>query len=326
MKITGDIFIIRRKFYFEKVFLCKSMTSILGVIGLAEDSIQLLRWIVCGPSLPYNLEASLSEQTKHHEQTPSAQKWFSKNVNDLVSVFQEAGNPFLEESKDLIALDSKNIPNQNAVDNIRKVAESGAKQLNEFFEDRLKEKKISIYEIIKKNKFVIFTQPSKPNKAWNKMEITTLKKSCQHFSRLHIACQVRDGNLDEFFSHENGSYPPSTSENGDLMPGSKSDLLHCLEKFYKEAATDNMTMNCIILDGAAIVNMIKPTGVRIFQEYATQNFKSYIKKLFQRSERIDTVWDVYVEDSLKSSARHQRGNNINRKGARVLTIIIIKKN
>ena len=158
------------------------------------------------------------------------------------------------------------------------------------------------------------------------MEITTLKKSCQHFSRLHIACQVRDGNLDEFFSHENGSYPPSTSENGDLMPGSKSDLLHCLEKFYKEAATDNMTMNCIILDGAVIVNMIKPTGVRIFQEYATQNFKSYIKKLFQRSERIDTVWDVYVEDSLKSSARHKRGNNINRKGARVLTIIIIKKN
>ena len=150
MKITGDIFIIRRKFYFEKVFLCKSMTSILGVIGLAEDSIQLLRWIVCGPevarsvrdfeaSLPYNLEASLSEQTKHHEQTPSAQKWFSKNVNDLVSVFQEAGNPFLEESKDLIALDAKNIPNQNSVDNMRKVAESAAKQLNEFFEDRLKE-------------------------------------------------------------------------------------------------------------------------------------------------------------------------------------------
>ena len=50
------------------------MTSILGAISLTEDSIQLLRWMVCGPevarsvrdfeaSLPYNLETSLSEQT-----------------------------------------------------------------------------------------------------------------------------------------------------------------------------------------------------------------------------------------------------------------------
>ena len=209
--------------------------------------------MVCGPevarsvrdfeaSLPYNLETSLSEQTKHHEQTPNAQKQFSKNANDLVSEFQQGESPFLEESKDLIALDSKNIANQNAVDNMKKVAESGAKQFNEFFNDRLKEKKISIYEIIKKNKFAIFTQPSKPNNASN-MEITILKKTCQLFSRLYIACQNRDGNLDEFFSHENDSYPPSIFKNGDLIPGSKSDLLHCLKKFNKGAATDNMTMD-----------------------------------------------------------------------------------
>ena len=117
---------------------------------------------------------------------------------------------------------------------MRKVAESGAKQFIEFFNDRLKEKKTIIYEIIKKNKFAIFTQPPKPNKASNKMEITALKKSCQFFSRPYIACQVRDGNLDELFSHENGSYPPSISRNGNLMPGSKSDLLDCLGKFNKE--------------------------------------------------------------------------------------------
>ena len=117
------------------------MTSILGAISLTKDSKQLLRWMVYGPevarsvkdfkaSLPYNLETSLSEQIKHHEKTPSAQKQFSKNFNDLVSAFQEAGNAFLEELKDLIALDSKNTQNQNAVDNMRTVAESGAKQFS----------------------------------------------------------------------------------------------------------------------------------------------------------------------------------------------------
>ena len=99
----------------------------------------------------------------------------------MQEIFQQAGNPFLEELKNIVALDSKNIANQNAVDNMRKVAESGAKQFNEFFNDRLKEKKTSIYEIIKKNKFAIFTQPFKPNKASNKMDITTLKNV--NFSR-----------------------------------------------------------------------------------------------------------------------------------------------
>ena len=85
------------------------------------------------------------------------------------------------------------------------------------------------------------------------MEITTLKKSCQLFSRLYITCQVRDGNLDEFFLQKNGTYPPPISKNGDLMHESKSDLLHSLEKFNEAPAT-NMTMDCIMLDGAAIVN------------------------------------------------------------------------
>ena len=54
---------------------------------------------------------------KHHEQTPSAQKEFAKNVNGLVAAFQEAGNPFLEKTNDLIAMDSKNIANETAVEN-----------------------------------------------------------------------------------------------------------------------------------------------------------------------------------------------------------------
>ena len=87
----------------------------------------------------------------------NAQKRFSKNVSDLVLAFQQVENPYLEESKDLIALDSKNIANQNAVDNMKKVGESGAKQFNEFFNYCLKEKETSIYEMIKKNKFAIFT-------------------------------------------------------------------------------------------------------------------------------------------------------------------------
>ena len=258
----------------------------LGAIGLTEDSIQLLQWMICGPevaksvqdfeaSLPYNLETLLSH-LKHHEQKPSAQKKFSKNVNDLVAAFLDSGNPFLEETKDLIAIDSKNIANEAAVINMWKVADAGKDQFNEFLNCRLKEKKKSVFSVIKKNKFLIFAQPSQPKRSPT-MEITTLKKSCHLFSRLYIACQVREGNLSEFFSHENSSYPPSISKNGDLMSGSKSTLLHCIN-VDNEVAADEMNIDCIIMDGAALVNIIKPNGATTFKDYAAQKFITHIKK------------------------------------------------
>ena len=79
------------------------------------------------------------------------------------------------------------------------------------------------------------------------------------------------------------------------MPGSKSDLLHCHEKFNKEAATDNMTMDCIILDGAAIISMIKLTGVATFQEYATQNFTSYKKTVAKERKSQHCLGHIHQE-------------------------------
>ena len=44
---------------------------------------------------------------RHHEQVPSVQKAFAEDVKNLVNVIEEMGNPFCEESDDLILLDQK---------------------------------------------------------------------------------------------------------------------------------------------------------------------------------------------------------------------------
>ena len=62
----------------------------------------------------------------------------------------------------------------------------------------------------------------------------------------------------------------------------------------------------IILDGAAIINMLKPIGVKTFQDYATHVFLPFIKAQLRNVTRIDIIWDVYLEDSLKSTAREIR--------------------
>ena len=243
--------------------------------------------MVCGPevarcisefeaSLPYNQDNKLSNQTKHHEQTKSSQQRFYKHVVSLVASFEKAGNPFLEDSEDLISLDSRYILSSETVKTLQKVEEIGEKQFNNFVNGRLKSKKESLFDPIKRNKIFLFNQPSQRISTAQKDQITTLKRSCQLFSQLYIACQVRDGDIDEFFRHENNSYPPSISKNGNLRSGKKSDLINCL---IREDAADQSTVlvDCIILDGAAIANMIKPNNAKTFKEYADRNFVPHIK-------------------------------------------------
>jgi len=49
-------------------------------------------------------------------QAPSAQASFVKDVSSLVGVIEEMGNPFEEESQDLVILDTKNIAGPAAVE------------------------------------------------------------------------------------------------------------------------------------------------------------------------------------------------------------------
>ena len=91
-----------------------------GAIGLTEDSSQLLRWMLAGPevarivgeferSMLKSCEESGSAVYQHHEQTLSVQQEFEKQVRSLTSVMEGMGNPYLEESPDLLVLDTRDI-------------------------------------------------------------------------------------------------------------------------------------------------------------------------------------------------------------------------
>ena len=76
--------------------------------------------------------------------------------------------------------------------------------------------------------------------------------------------------------HENHSYPPSLSLHGKIRFSTKSDIVECLEKFCTTRG-EAPSVDVIILDGAALINMLKPIGVKTFQEYARHVFLSCIK-------------------------------------------------
>ena len=79
-----------------------------------------------------------------------------------------------------------------------------------------------------------------------------MKSDVALFSKLYIGCQLRHGDMDDFFSHENQACPPSISDSGKLRSGDKSDLLPCL-KGFSEPHAEAPNVSAKILDGAAIV-------------------------------------------------------------------------
>ena len=180
-------------------------------------------------------------------------------------MISEFGNPFLEKLTDLLVLDTRNVADDNVICTVKSTEDLGKKQFNEFLQNRLNTQVYSLYDPIKKNKLPLFTKASVKKTSTQKVEITTLKKNCQLFSQLYVACQIRNGNLDVFFRHENQSFPPSLSKNGDIRTGNKSDLIECLEAI-SGVSMEKPFASCIVLDGPAIVNILLPRTCSTFKD------------------------------------------------------------
>ncbi len=105
----------------------------------------------------------------------------------------------------------------------------GQEQFQAYIRDCLIERSKSIDDVIHRNKLKLFVSAAKKNVSKGKQQLTSLKSDVGLFSRLYIGCQTRDGNLEEFFHHENQASAPALSDGGNLHLGTKSDLLIFLE-------------------------------------------------------------------------------------------------
>ena len=88
--------------------------------------------MVAGPEIARVLlefEASFSTPTytttgKHHEQNRSTQHTFANDVLSLFATFEDTGNPFLEDSGDMLTLDTKVVMNKDAIRTVNAVERS----------------------------------------------------------------------------------------------------------------------------------------------------------------------------------------------------------
>ena len=294
-----------------------------GAVGLTENPDAFRRWMLTGPEKARLLkefeEEYLPDEDKdnpknfqHHEQGLSAQKAFQRHVVSLSETIRGMGNPFLDDFKDLVTIDSRNCTDASVVNTVNILEETGKQQYEDFVKKVLDERTHSIHDPIKRNSLALFRQPRRKTMPKHGKKIKVLQNNVTLFGQLFIAMQNRESDLDEFFAHEVQSFPPSLSDFGKLhLTGTKSDLLQCLEQPGQSEPPS--AYDCRILDGAVIVHCLPTFTVSTFDKYADEVFIPYLEKQLQDTKRLDIVWDTYIPDSLKESTREKRGQGIRRK-------------
>ena len=139
--------------------------------------------MVAGPELSRILEEyemilnSSNENVKHHEQVSSVQTAFHKDVTNLVDVITDIGNPFAEDSGDLLTLDTKVIMDPEVAETVKTAFQLGEEQYKNFVKERFIDRKVPIQEPIKKNNLSLFST----KKSTNKQDKTPRKMTVNYF-------------------------------------------------------------------------------------------------------------------------------------------------
>ena len=142
---------------------------------------------------------------------------------------------------------------------------------------------------------------------------TFLETNRNLFSRLYVASQCRDGNLNEFFSHENQPRPLSLSARGNPKLGAKSRFVRCLEDATEEQHDVTSSVDVIVLDEPAMLRLLKLAAGGTFREYTQDAFLSYVEHQLRQGHRIYVLYDNYRPDSLKVETLDTRGKLIRRR-------------
>ena len=83
-------------------------------------------------------------------------------------------------------------------------------------------------------------------------------------------------------------------------------MLACLP-VNKSCELTHAACAATILVASVVVQMLRPDNARTFSDYRVNVFVPYLMSVLSKTERVDVVFDVYREHSLKVLTREKRG-------------------
>ena len=226
----------------------------------------------------------------------------------MQSLIEVITNTFVDplSDNDLLCISIGLAATQSISRDLQQAKHCGEEALTAFITDHLSdESKISIYDPIKKLRLQTFSSLRKTVTVKCKDKTIQIKANPNLFGQIAIIMQKRELDVREVFKYPLGPFPWALAGvMGDLKKTNKATLLHCnkatltgpLDLFPDDYAS--------IFDGMAIVQKARATGLT-FGELAHQMFQSILSSS-RGAKRIDVVFDVYMENSIKSAERLRR--------------------
>jgi hypothetical protein len=185
----------------------KRVKGVGGIIGLTENPEMLERWIMTGPEISRVVEEFTGandndddEELPHHEEGCASQDRFQRHAKDLLEVLLSKGNPFEEDSDDLVMLDNKLCESAAAAVSVCMVESIRQEQYNNFRESVLESNDTLLTSPIKQNNSLLFHQKKTQNKTAIKQKMQHFKHHAELYGQAFVALDSRAGDLNEFFS------------------------------------------------------------------------------------------------------------------------------
>ena len=285
-----------------------------GVIENLDDPTTVRREQVVRPEMArlvreFEGTEEAEDQTMHHEQYLKFQIDFQSDVVSLVDAIEQLGNPFLEDTGDLIDLDQSIIMPFEVVNSMRNIEETGQELYSSFLNKRICSQEETFTATMSKSNIKLFkTQLSEPRR---KSDVSLIKDQHNKGTMILLAANSGRTITESLFSHESSTFPPSLTAKCKMYHGDKSEILDCFVP--KDLDNQRPNTTAAVLDGAVLIQMLRPRNAVTLGDYYMKEFVPYILSWFAWNDRLDIVWDIYSTTSLKSGTREQRGSGARRR-------------
>ena len=133
-------------------------------------------------------EQSKRPNIHHHGQQSHVKARFKKHDQALFNTMEDMGNPFLEQSDDLLVFDSRDIADKRVGETVKQIEQARRDHYGIFVAERPASREKHMTDTIKQNKLSLFSRQCPKQTSKEKQQILYLKQDCSLFSRLYYSC------------------------------------------------------------------------------------------------------------------------------------------
>ena len=254
--------------------------------------------------------------TRHREGGRARINRDEKDVKSLVTTLESVMvNPFSSDDKaiSLSNLVSGVVMPSEMSSRLLDAEKLGRAEMKAFVADRISRNTVGFWDPLPRMKTPTFASMTKNLQVKSSDEkMITINAAKSLFPRLLIASQTRDVDLREVLKYELSAAPYALAHtDGTLRKSSKSTLMTLLEgtvQVLPRLPSESNQATAHILDGMAVVQMVKSAGARTFGDMASRYYETITSSLVRNCDRVDVVFDRYdKQDSIKESERRRRG-------------------